>query len=143
MNRFITSHHIASHHIASHRITSHRIAHHHLLFCHDPIPSTISLSILVTIEMFNALNALSENQSLLVVPPWANVWVLMACALSFTLHFVILYVPFLAGVFHVAPIDVAEWGAVLWLSAPVIAIDECLKLISRKFAARGDGPKRD
>merc|ERR1719361_2726127 len=35
---------------------------------HNPRPCSISLSILVTIEMFNTFNALSDNQSLLVVP---------------------------------------------------------------------------
>jgi Ca2+-transporting ATPase len=32
--------------------------------------STLSLSVLVAIEMFNAFNALSEDSSLLSVPPW-------------------------------------------------------------------------
>lgn len=103
---------------------------------HDPRPSTVSLSILVTIEMFNALNALSENQSLLVVPPWTNLWVLGACALSLTLHFVIVYVPFFARIFHVAPLNAEEWGAVLWMSFPIIIIDESLKWVSRRYASR-------
>ena len=42
------------------------------------------------------LNSLSENQSLIVMPPWTNIWLLMAMALSFGLHFVLLYVETLA-----------------------------------------------
>ena len=61
-----------------------------------PEPMTFALSILVTIEMCNAINALSENQSLLVMPPWINPFLLGAMALSFGLHFVILHVEFLA-----------------------------------------------
>lgn len=100
----------------------------------DPRPSTMSLSILVTIEMMNALNALSENQSLLVVTPFSNLYVLLACSLSFFLHFVIVYVPFFAGIFHVAPLDLDEWIHVLYLSAPVFALDETLKFISRQVS---------
>lgn len=33
-------------------------------------PSTVAMTVLVVVEMFNALNALSENASLLRLPPW-------------------------------------------------------------------------
>ncbi len=56
----------------------------------------MSLSVLVTIEMFNAANALSENQSIFVQPPWTNIWLVLAIALSMSLHFLILYIPSLA-----------------------------------------------
>ncbi len=60
--------------------------------------STLSLSVLVAIEMLNAFNALSEDNSLLAVPPWANPWLAAAAAVSLSLHCLILYVPPLAKV---------------------------------------------
>ena len=93
--------------------------------------STMSLSVLVTIEMFNALNALSEDGSLLQMPPWKNPWLLLAMAVSFGLHFVILYVPVLAQVFSIVPLTWNDWMVVLAFSFPVILIDEALKLVGR------------
>lgn len=42
----------------------------------DPHPMTLALSVLVVIEMLNALNSVSENQSMLVMPPWQNMWLI-------------------------------------------------------------------
>ena len=158
--------------------------------------STLSLSVLVAIEMFNAANALSEDNSLLQVPVWANPYLLLAMAgerwgwggpretgpgvgapgseqglvlawlaraprgicrhvragtlaastpaqslsappacaptlpaVSFGLHFVILYVPFLASIFSIVPLSLNEWLLVLAYSLPVVLIDEVLKFI--------------
>lgn len=85
--------------------------------------------------MFNSLNALSENCSLLVLPPWSNPWLLAAIATSMAIHMLILYVPPAAHVFTVAPLCSTEWAAVLWLSCPVILVDEALKHISRTLMA--------
>ncbi|NXD32181.1 ATC1 ATPase, partial [Spelaeornis formosus] len=92
--------------------------------------TTISLSILVVIEMFNACNSLSENESLLVLPLWTNPYLVASIALSMALHFMILYVPFFRTLFQITPLNWAEWKAVLWISAPVILIDEVLKWVS-------------
>ncbi|PHT61723.1 Calcium-transporting ATPase 2, endoplasmic reticulum-type [Capsicum annuum] len=54
---------------------------------------TLSLSVLVEIEMFNSLNALSEDNSLIKMPPWRNPWLLISMSASFGLHSLILYVP--------------------------------------------------
>ncbi|GMH12325.1 hypothetical protein Nepgr_014166 [Nepenthes gracilis] len=92
---------------------------------------TLSLSVLVAIEMFNSLNALSEDGSLLKMPPWVNPWLLLAMSVSFGLHFLILYVPFLAQVFGIVPLSLNEWFLVLLVALPVILIDEVLKFIGR------------
>ncbi|XP_057953655.1 calcium-transporting ATPase 4, endoplasmic reticulum-type-like [Malania oleifera] len=92
---------------------------------------TLSLTVLVAIEMFNSLNALSEDGSLLSMPPWVNPWLLVAMSISFGLHFLILYVPFLAQVFGIVPLSLNEWLLVLAITFPVILIDEVLKFIGR------------
>jgi len=94
--------------------------------------STLSLSVLVAIEMFNSLNALSEDGSLLTMPPWVNPWLLLAMSVSFGLHFLILYVPFLAQVFGIVPLSLNEWLLVLAVALPVILIDEVLKFVGRR-----------
>ncbi|KAF3442050.1 hypothetical protein FNV43_RR15966 [Rhamnella rubrinervis] len=93
--------------------------------------TTLSLSVLVAIEMFNSLNALSEDGSLMTMPPWVNPWLLVAMSVSFGLHFLILYVPFLAQVFSIVPLSFNECLLVFAVSFPVILIDEILKFVGR------------
>jgi Ca2+ transporting ATPase len=100
---------------------------------HDPHPMTMALSVLVSIEMLNAMNSLSENQSLVAMPPWTNMFLMAAMALSMTLHFVILHVEILSQVFQVTPLNMEEWLAVIKISVPVILIDETLKFVARKY----------
>ncbi|KAF2405558.1 calcium ATPase [Trichodelitschia bisporula] len=95
--------------------------------------STVSLSILVVIEMLNAMNALSSSESLLTLPLWKNMMLVYAICLSMALHFALLYIPFLQGLFSIAPLDWNEWKAVLLISAPIIAIDEVLKFAERQI----------
>lgn len=100
---------------------------------HDPHPMTLALSVLVTIEMLNAMNSLSENQSLIVMPPWSNMWLIASMALSFGLHFVILHIEFLSTVFQVTPLTIEEWLTVMKFSIPVVLLDETLKFVARRF----------
>uniref|UniRef100_A0A665WGE3 Calcium-transporting ATPase n=1 Tax=Echeneis naucrates TaxID=173247 RepID=A0A665WGE3_ECHNA len=106
------------------------------LDCHvfeSPYPMTMALSVLVTIEMCNALNSLSENQSLLRMPPWENIWLLGAICLSMSLHFLILYVEPLPVIFQITPLDWTQWMMVLKISLPVILLDELLKFLARNY----------
>ncbi|GET85604.1 calcium-translocating P-type ATPase [Leishmania tarentolae] len=110
----------------------------------------IALSILVVVEMLNALNALSENQSLVVIRPATNKWLIAAICSSLVLHLTIMYIPFFSRLFGITalgvhvdvistanswdvliPTDFSDWKAVLVLSIPVIFLDELLKFFSR------------
>ncbi|KAG6335156.1 hypothetical protein ID866_3940 [Astraeus odoratus] len=128
------------------QITFHQLTHFHQ--CSTSFPeigcdmftnelsrraTTMSLSILVTVEMFNAMNSLSENESLLRLPVWKNPYLVGAIALSMALHFAILYIPFFAALFAITPLNWEEWKAVLGISAPVLLIDEILKLVTATF----------
>lgn len=103
--------------------------------------STMSLSILVVIEMFNAMNALSSSESLLTMPLWKNMKLIYAIILSMALHFAILYIPVLQSLFSIEPLNAQEWTAVVYISAPVIFIDEILKFFERLFFLNKAAPE--
>merc|ERR1719222_688758 len=93
--------------------------------------STLSLSVLVVIEMLNALNAISEDNSLLTMSPFVNWWLIAAIASSILLHFMIVHVPFMARIFSIYELNMKEWMLVLAFSSPVILVDEILKIFGR------------
>ncbi|CAN6884498.1 unnamed protein product [Brassica oleracea] len=68
----------------------------------DRHPSTVAMTVLVVVEMFNALNNLSENQSLLVITPRSNLWLVGSIILTMVLHMLILYVHPLAVLFSLS-----------------------------------------
>jgi Ca2+ transporting ATPase len=109
--------------------------------CHifeDPHPMTIALSVLVTIEMANALNSVSENQSMLRMPPWDNMLLIGAIALSMSLHLMILYVDPFPSIFNICPLNGLEWSVVLKFSMPVILLDEGCKFVARNYVEVDD-----
>merc|ERR1711957_180638 len=112
-------------------------------FKHDPCTyftagkvkaSTLSLTVLVVIEMLNAFNALSEDGSLCQMPPWANPYLCVAASVSVMIHLVILYIPSLSKIFAVCPLGTHDWILVMGFSMPVLLIDEVLKHIGRQRA---------
>uniref|UniRef100_A0A8C1GS47 Calcium-transporting ATPase n=1 Tax=Cyprinus carpio TaxID=7962 RepID=A0A8C1GS47_CYPCA len=80
---------------------------------------------------------LSENQSLLKMPPWSNPWLVGAICLSMALHFLILYVDPLPVIFQIRPLSWPQWVTVLKMSLPVILMDEALKFLARNYIEPG------
>mmetsp|Transcript_53444 Transcript_53444/g.126423 ORF Transcript_53444/g.126423 Transcript_53444/m.126423 type:complete len:1133 (+) Transcript_53444:67-3465(+) len=103
---------------------------------HDKKPGTVALSVLVTIEMFNALNAVTESKSLISLPPWNNPWLIAAVVLSFAQHLLVLSWPAAEVVFHVKKMTKREWKYVVALSFPIILLDEAMKFVTRLYEAK-------
>ena len=97
--------------------------------------STLSLSVLVMIEMLNAFNALSEDGSLYQMPPWVNWWLIIAVTASILLHNVILYIPFFNEIFGTCYLTCHDWILVMAFSVPVIVLDEAPKFCARIYNA--------
>jgi len=93
--------------------------------------STVALTTLVTLEMFNALNSVSETESIFRVSPAQNRWLLPAIGSSMAVHLVVLYVPFFNRVFNVQPLGLMDWLVIIALSAPILFLDEVIKAITR------------
>jgi len=96
-------------------------------------PQSLSLSVLVTIEMLKALSAVSLDSSLLRVQPWQNGWLLLGVAVPFALHLLVLYCAPLAKLFGLLPLTKAEWIMVLKFSLPIVILEEILKTVGRHF----------
>merc|ERR1712142_800725 len=64
---------------------------------------------------------------------WVNIYLLMAMALSFSLHFMILYVDVFNVVFNISALSFDQWMVVLKFSLPVLLVDEALKFVARNY----------
>ncbi len=95
--------------------------------------TTMSLTVLVMIEMWNSLNALSENQSIFKVGIFSNIYLWIAIIFSTLVHCLIIYIASLRNIFGTVSLGLKEWIAILVLSLPVILIEEILKYLSRKY----------
>ncbi|KAF1745087.1 hypothetical protein MXB_1180 [Myxobolus squamalis] len=99
-------------------------------------PMTISLSILVLTEMFNACNSMSDHASIITCPPWRNMYLVLAVISSLLIHYATMYFSITQRLFNVNMLSCHQWTTVLLLSFPVVILDEILKFVYRKTHLR-------
>jgi Ca2+ transporting ATPase len=94
-------------------------------------PSTMAMSVLVVVEMFSALTAVSERQSIFVVPPWKNWYLCGAVCLSLIVHLITLEIPLTKKIFSVVSLDWEHWLVIFIIGVPVLLIEELFKVYIR------------
>ena len=67
------------------------------------------MTVLVLIEMWNSLNALSENQSIFKIGIFSNLFLWFAIFLSILVHTIILYIPYFNKIFDTVPLTIKDW----------------------------------
>ena len=101
-------------------------------------PSTMAMSVLVIVEMFSAMTAVSERQSILNFPPTKNFYLTLAIVGSLLIHLLALEVPFLRRIFSVVSLDLGHWITIFILGIPTLLIEEAFKYYLRKHTKHVD-----
>jgi Ca2+ transporting ATPase len=98
----------------------------------DDTPSTLAMSVLVIVEMFSAMTAVSERQSIFVMPPWRNRMLLVAIAGSLLVHVATIELPFSQRIFSVVHMSTEHWTVCFILGLPTLLIEEIFKFWVRQ-----------
>jgi len=102
---------------------------HHLI--ENDTPSTMAMSVLVVVEMFSAMTAVSEHLSIFTMPPWKNMKLVFAIIGSVLIHIASIEFSFTQKIFSVVHLNSLQWTIVLTLGLPVLIIEEIFKLYLR------------
>lgn len=91
---------------------------------------SIALITLIGFELFNAINFLSLNKSILKTNLKTNKWLVLAIIVSLIASIIIIYNPFLNTIFETTPLTIKEWAFGFSIALSIIIAMELLKLIN-------------
>lgn len=91
--------------------------------------TTMAFAMLVSIQLFNAYNARSHNNSILSVGILKNPFFTGSILASFLLLYIITELPILQKYLHIMHLSNTEWGIIILTGSSVIVIEEIRKLI--------------
>lgn len=94
---------------------------------------TMSLTILAVFQWFNAWNCRHESRSVFGMNPFSNIFLIGALIIVITLHLILIYNPFMQGLFKTTALSLGEWLMIIAISSSIVWIEEFRKLIQRKF----------
>ncbi len=94
---------------------------------------TMAFTTLMLFQVFNVLNARSDEQSAFV-HPFRNAWLWTAIAGSVAMQVLVVYVPFLQNAFGTTSLDVSDWIRCIAVASAVLWLREGSKALIRRKA---------
>jgi P-type Ca2+ transporter type 2C len=96
-----------------------------------PYAQTMAFTTLMLFQIFNVVNARSDEQSAFV-HLFTNRWLWMAIALSVGLQFIVVYVPFLQRAFGTVALSGRDWLFSAAVASSVLWLREASKFVARR-----------
>lgn len=97
--------------------------------------TTITLGAIVFSQIAAAMNCRTQISSVFSIGLFSNHRILLGIGVEIVLIALLMYVPFLQGVFNTGPLNVSEWIFLFCIPVPLFLIEEFRKLIVRKIKA--------
>lgn len=95
---------------------------------------TMVFAMIVISEMFNAFNWRSERHSLTSIGIFSNRPLIYAIVTTIMLQLMVIYVPFLNGIFKTVPLMLTDWMIIVPLASTTLILVEVAKYIESKMA---------
>jgi Ca2+-transporting ATPase len=95
-----------------------------------PYAHTMAFTTLMVFQMFNVLNARSDERSAFV-HVFRNIWLWAAIAGSIALQVLVVYVPFLQNAFGTTALNGSDWMFCIALASSVLWLREGSKAVAR------------
>lgn len=102
---------------------------------------SILLMLMVLIENFHVLNCRSETQSLFGIPIKNNYFLFLSILMAQGLHIVAAYIPALANILQLEPVQLEEWIKLLPTAAIILVVMEIFKWMRSRMAIAGTAPQ--
>ncbi|MDQ3014741.1 MAG: HAD-IC family P-type ATPase [bacterium] len=98
--------------------------------------STMVLTVLAILQLFNAWNVRSETHSVFSSNPFKNVYLVLAGLIVILLQLAAVYTPFLQKILRTTAISLNEWMIVIGVSLVLVLVEEIRKYFYRRFSKR-------
>ena len=92
---------------------------------------TLALGTLIMSQLIHVFECRSEKHSIFEINLFTNPYLVGAVLISVTMLCLVMYVPFLSGIFHTVPLNLGQWCIIIFFSG-IIAFINSLYLFLKK-----------